>query len=66
MRVEQAMQEVEFAQQREAIKAIEDDEEAKRNAELASLKAEKDDAMKKKKEEISKKFVLGPEDEAEL
>ena len=55
-----------FAKQREAIKHIEEEEEQLRNKKLADLEAEKEAKLKMRKEEIIKKFTLGPEDEEEL
>ena len=37
-----------------------------RNKKLADLEAEKEAKLKMRKEEIIKKFTLGPEDEEEL
>lgn len=48
---------------RAAVKAIEEDQAAKKKLALDELEAQKQAALKKRKDEISKKYIIGPEDE---
>ena len=60
------MDENSFENQREAVKAIEEDEEAKRKAAINDLKADKEAEIKRRKDEVYKKLIMSQEDEAEM
>lgn len=60
------MDENTFENQREAVKAIEEDEEAKRKAAINDLKADKEAEIKRRKDEVYKKLIMSQEDEAEM
>ena len=60
------MEENTFENQREAVKAIEEDEEAKKKAAINDLKAEKEAEIKRRKDEVYKRLIMSQEDEAEM
>ena len=60
------MDENTFENQREAVKAIEEDEEAKKKAAINDLKADKEAEIKRRKDEVYKKLIMSQEDEAEM
>ena len=60
------MDENTFENQREAVKAIEEEEEAKKNVTLDDLKAQKEAEIKKSKDEVYQRLIMNQEDEAEM
>jgi hypothetical protein len=60
------MDENTFENQREAVKAIEEEEEAKKKASLDDLKAQKEAEIKRRKDEVYQRLIMSQEDEAEM